>query len=347
MTANSYFIITGLEKMLGAFHFGPISLELADGDYMILLGPTGSGKTSLLRGIAGTLGKTKGEIVLDGSSIGDLLTHKRRLGYVSQTGDLFPHLSVSQNVGFGTRYANLARTDAKRRVARFLELFSLAHLADRYPAMLSGGEVKRAAMARSLITKPRLLLLDEPLAMLDDNGSREVLKTLRVIHDELRTTTIHVTHDRHEAWSIAQSCAVMNEGTILQKGSVEEVFRKPGSRFVAEFLGGRNIFRASFQDGKAVVGWGEIPLADIPATKEGWVMIRPESISPGRSGDKAMVSGMVEEVRDFGEYIEVKVKVGLDVIVLRSSVEQSKCIKAGMAVSLRWAEEAAHAIADD
>ncbi len=345
---DAYLDIIGLDKTLGAFHLGPVSLKLEEGEYAVLLGPTGCGKTSLLRAIAGTLGHAGGEITLRGEKIDRLPSHKRGIGYVSQTGDLFPHLTVRQNIAFGTKYLGISRADARRRVTRFLELFDLTHLGERYPEMLSGGEVKRAAMARSLITEPRLLLLDEPLGMLDYNAGREVLVTLKIIHDELRTTTIHVTHDRHEAWSIAQTCAVMNRGRILQKGSVAELFRQPGSRFVAEFLGGINIFSATFTNDTADVGWAKIPLAKAPPAKEGCVLIRPESIRIVSGAGEGKVSGAVELVRDFGEFIEVQVRVcNSGNLCLHSPVESSRPIEVGDEVFLDWPDESAHAIIDD
>jgi ABC-type Fe3+/spermidine/putrescine transport system ATPase subunit len=317
-------------------------------EYLVLLGPTGSGKTSLLRGIAGFLGNARGEIVLDGQQISSLHPHKRRLGYVSQTGDLFPHLTVRQNILFGTRYLNLTRADSGRRVDRFLQLFNLGHLADRYPAMLSGGEVKRTSMARSLITSPKMLLLDEPLAMLDFNARRDVLRTLQMIHDELKTTTIHVTHDRHEAWSVGQSCAVMNNGRILQKGHVTELFRKPRTRFAAEFLGGVNIFTAVFHDGTARLDWVEINLAESPGKNEGWVMLRPEHIHVVPSSQQSKASGVVEIVRDLGEFAELHVRVGDgDMLIVRTGIKSLKTMKNGSEVFLNWDEGAAHPILDD
>jgi spermidine/putrescine transport system ATP-binding protein len=346
--SNAYLDIRELEKLLGVFHFGPLSLEMENSEYLVLLGPTGSGKTSLLRGIAGFLGNARGEIALDGERISSLPPHRRRLGYVSQTGDLFPHLTVKQNILFGTRYLNLTRGDGGRRVDRFLQLFNLGHLAARYPAMLSGGEVKRTSMARSLITSPKMLLLDEPLAMLDFNARKDVLRTLQMIHDELKTTTIHVTHDRHEAWSVGQSCAVMNNGMILQKGHVTELFRQPRTRFTAEFLGGVNIFRAVFQDAVARLDWAEINLAESPGKNEGWIMLRPEHIHVVPSPEESKVSGTVETVRDLGEFAELHVRVGDgDTLIARTGIESLKTARSGSEVFLNWDERAAHPILND
>ena len=198
-------------------------------------------------------------------------------------------------------------------------------------------------MARSLVVEPHILLLDEPLGMLDHNGRKDMLHILQMVHDDLQTTTIHVTHDRHEAWGIAQTCAVMNQGRIVQTGAVSELFRQPKSRFVAEFLGGMNIFKAIFKDSKAMLPWGEVTLHQNPSVSEGWIMIRPESIRIQSNGTPPKVKGLVSSLRDFGEYIEIDVQVAESVMLkVHSSTEQISDVAVGHTVFLDWKEESVH-----
>lgn len=302
-----YFILESLEKLFGSFRLGPVSLNLEEKDYLVLLGTTGCGKTSLLRSIVGIRGKIKNSIFLDGRDIGILSPQKRHIGYVAQASDLFPHLSVRKNIAFGLAYQNTTAQEKQRRIERYLDLFNLVNQADQTVATLSGGENKRTAMARSLIVEPKILLLDEPLGMLDQNGRKAMLGTLKMIHDELQTTTIHVTHDRHEAWRIAKRCAVMDRGSIIQTGTVAELVRKPKTRFVAEFLGGTNIFQATFAGIHARLGWMDLTLPAPVAYSKGWVLIRPELITIDRENSECKLSGVVKTIHDFGEYVEVGV----------------------------------------
>lgn len=349
---GSYFILESLEQLFGTFRLGPISLNLEEKDYLVLLGTTGCGKTSLLRSIVGIRDKIKKSIFLDGKDIGILSPQKRHIGYVAQASDLFPHLSVRKNIAFGLAYQNITAQEKRTRIERYLDLFNLVKQADQPVATLSGGENKRTAMARSLIIKPKILLLDEPLGMLDQNGRKTILKTLKMIHDELQTTTIHVTHDRHEAWRIAKQCAVMDRGRIIQTGTVAELVRKPKTRFVAEFLGGNNIFQATFDGTKARLGWMDLTLpAPIPYSK-GWVLIRPELIAIHSEKSNCKLSGVVKVIHDFGEYVEVDVEVfdsfdsaQPDSVELKvhMPLAGSHRIEEGQQVFLDWQDESMHA----
>jgi ABC-type Fe3+/spermidine/putrescine transport system ATPase subunit len=340
---TGYFQIKSVETLLGTFRLGPVSLEMQKGEYLVLLGPTGCGKSSLMKCISGISAAANGTIFLDGLEISSMPAHKRHIGYVSQFADLFPHLTVRRNVAYGLKYLSISHSESITRVSRYLDLFGLGKLADRMPSTLSGGESRKTAMARSLIINPRMLLLDEPLGMLDHNSSKEMLGILRMIHEELQTTTIHVTHDRHEAWNVSESCAVMNEGRILQTGNVAELFRAPKSRFVAEFLVGTNIFEASFDGTRALVEWGTVSLYNQPAVKKGWILIRPEGISFVPAGKACKASGKVAAVKDFGEFIEIEVKIkDSAVLVVHSSIDKAGKISAGDEVYLDWTNESAY-----
>ena len=349
---GSYFILESLEQLFGAFRLGPISLNLEEKDYLVLLGTTGCGKTSLLRSIVGIGGKRKNSIFLDGRDIGILPSQKRHIGYVAQASDLFPNLTVRKNIAFGLAYQNIAAQEKRTRIERYLDLFNLVKQADQPVATLSGGENKRTAMARSLIVGPKILLLDEPLGMLDQNGRKAILGTLKMIHDELQTTTIHVTHDRHEAWRIAKQCAVMDRGRIIQTGTVAELVRKPKTRFVAEFLGGTNIFQATFNGTKARLGWIDLTLPESTSYSKGWVLIRPELIAIHREKSDCKLSGVVKVIHDFGEYVEVDVAVFGSFDSAQSDPVQLKVhmplagahrIEEGQQVFLHWQDESIHA----
>ncbi|MHC4606765.1 MAG: ABC transporter ATP-binding protein [Planctomycetota bacterium] len=339
---TSFFHVEDLELRLGRFRLGPVSLGLDRKDYLVLLGPTGCGKTTLIRCIVGA--HSADSIVLDGTDISALPPERRGLGYVAQVTDLFPHLTVEGNVAFGLKYAGLDAHERRERLKKYLDLFGLQDMKDRDAATLSGGESRKVSLARSLAVEPKLLLLDEPLGMLDHNERSDMVDVLRMVHEELQTTTVHVTHDRHEAWSIAQRCAVMNEGKILETGTVAKLFRAPESRFVAEFLGGANIFPARFDRAEARTSWGKVPLESPPRMEKGWILLRPEQISVTTTRVEDGVQGTVRAVRDFGEYIELEVAVGdADRLIVHASIEGAAGMEPGRVVFLTWPAGAAHA----
>ena len=335
--------IDSLQLRLEDFQLGPIRLKMNRTDYLVLLGPTGCGKTTLIKCIIGAHGTFPGRILLDRHDIGVLPPNKRKVGYVAQVTDLFPHLTVRENIGFGLKYMKLTPAEHKALVGKYLELFGLEKMEGRLATTLSGGESKKVALARSLIVEPKLLLLDEPLGMLDHNKRKEMIEVLRMIHDELQTTIIHVTHDRHEAWSVAQTCAVMNEGKILETGSVAQLFRAPSSRFVAEFLGGVNIFKADFGRDEVRTSWASLRLVKELSFASGWLLIRPEQISLVEKHLSHRISGTVADRRDFGEYIEPEVLVGdSDWLTVHSSIEGASRTKVGQQAYLNWPESAMH-----
>jgi ABC-type Fe3+/spermidine/putrescine transport system ATPase subunit len=229
--------IRKLKLKIGDFIFGPVSLALEQGDYLVLLGPSGCGKTTLLRALAGVFEVAPERLFLLGHDVGCVPPQKRHVSYVTQTNDLFPHLSVRKNIAFGLRYLKLSHEERESRIHRMAGLLGIDALLDRNPATLSGGEAKRVALARGLVVTPRVLLLDEPLDGVDHNARAGMFEVLRMIHDELGTATIHVTHDRREARALGQGCAVMREGRIEQIGTLHELFHHPATEFVADFLG--------------------------------------------------------------------------------------------------------------
>jgi spermidine/putrescine ABC transporter ATP-binding subunit len=237
--------ITGLTvRFGGTVALDGLDLSVERGELFVLLGASGSGKTTLLRAIGGFVRPAAGRIALDGVDLCALPPHRRPVNTMFQSYALFPHMSVATNIGFGLRMQGLNRTDSEARVAEMLELVSLAGFGTRRPAQLSGGQQQRVALARALAPRPALLLLDEPLSALDRNLRRETRDELVRLQRRLCIAFILVTHDQEEALTMATRIGVMRDGRLAQVGTPADVYERPNSRFVAEFLGAANILPA-------------------------------------------------------------------------------------------------------
>ena len=324
--------LEGLTVGAGEFRIANLNLEAGAGEYFILLGPTGAGKTVLLETIAGLHAPQSGRIWLGEEDVTAAPPEARRIGFVYQHHALFPHMTVAENVAFGLALQRQPRWQralpgagryARRREARnpdvaaVLEMLGIAHLADRFPAHLSGGERQRVALARALVIRPRLLLLDEPLSALDPQHRETLRAELRRLHTELGTTVVHVTHDFEEAVALGERIAVLRRGRVEQVGVPEEIFRRPASRFVAEFVGMRNIFPAEAEraDGRAVHLRVHGLVVAAVAAKQGSVhfAVRPEDIVLARhaldSSLRNVFQGQVAEVERRGALAYVTVEV--------------------------------------
>ncbi|MFX0067215.1 MAG: ABC transporter ATP-binding protein, partial [Candidatus Hermodarchaeota archaeon] len=264
------------------FSLKNINLEIKEGEYFVILGPTGAGKTLLLDVIAGIFYPSRGDIFIHGEKVTDLPPEKRGTGYVFQDYALFPHMSVSENVEFGLVIRKIPASERKERIDDILELVGVTHLSHRKPETLSGGEQQRVALARTLITKPRVLLLDEPLSALDTNTQEILRAELKHLHETLHLTAIHVTHNHIEAFTLADRIGVMKEGEIVEIGTPLEIFGKPSDEFVAKFVGFENIFEgeASTSEGGAIINIDGIIEIEAVTEKSGRVKlgIRPEDI---------------------------------------------------------------------
>jgi putative spermidine/putrescine transport system ATP-binding protein len=238
--------ILGLTKRYGAFTaVDDVSLEVAQGEFLTLLGPSGSGKTTILMAVAGFVAPTAGSILLDGRDITPLPPEKRNFGMVFQGYALFPHMSVADNVAFPLRVRGLSRADRDAKVRAALDLVQLAQFADRLPKQLSGGQQQRVALARALVFDPSLLLLDEPLSALDKKLRAELQEELKALHRRVGRTFINVTHDQEEALSLSDRIAILNHGKLIQSGAPGELYERPRTRFVADFLGKSNFIEGS------------------------------------------------------------------------------------------------------
>ena len=220
-------------------------LEIAEGEFFCLLGPSGCGKTTTLNLIGGFVAPTTGEILIRDRRVDRLPPHRRPVNTVFQSYALFPHMSVRDNIAFGLRMARVGRSEAGGRIEEALELVGLERLGDRLPAQLSGGQQQRVAVARALVNRPAVLLLDEPLGALDLKLRKRLQVELAQIHREIGTTFVYVTHDQEEAMSMATRIAVMNDGRVEQIGLPSEIYHRPTSRFVVDFIGESNFIDVS------------------------------------------------------------------------------------------------------
>ncbi|MBV9785896.1 MAG: ABC transporter ATP-binding protein [Acidisphaera sp.] len=315
-----------------------IDLELAAGEFVTLLGPSGSGKTTTLMMVAGFTPPSEGDILLEGRSVAALAPERRNIGVVFQNYALFPHMSVEQNVGFPLRMRNQPSRTIAEKVAGALRLVRLEGLGGRMPKQLSGGQQQRVAFARALVFDPDLLLMDEPLGALDKNLREQMQFELKRLHAELGVTILYVTHDQEEALTMSDRIALMNGGRIVQLGTAEDLYERPNSRFVAEFIGESNVIEGRLEDGAGfvAVGGARFPAPCQKAGDPTLMVVRPEKFSlapPGTPGIPGVVAGLVY-VGDFTRYL-VDVEGGLRLIVKVQNRRTADRARDGERVALR------------
>jgi len=324
--------IKELSVQLGRFFLKDITFDVQDGEYFVLLGPTGAGKTVLLESIAGLKPLRSGQIKINGRDVTSLNLEKRNIGFAYQDYTLYPHLSVRDNISFGLMWRGKTRREIEDAVARVVELLGLADLLERRPMSLSGGESQKICLARALAITPDLLLLDEPLAAVDPETREATERELKEMHNRLRLTTIHVTHDFEEAIALGDRIAVLNEGRIVQIGTPEQIFHHPNSEFVARFVRTRNIFEGEVQDsseGQSVFYADRAKLA-VVTTLRGRLhaSVRPEDIlisrEPLHSSTLNSFPGTVTHISDRGSvvYVTVNVPPEFTCLILHRSLEE-------------------------
>ncbi len=343
--------VRGLEVEAGQFRLSGIDISAAAGEYLVLLGPTGAGKTILLETIAGLRRVRRGEIKLNGEDVTHLPPERRNIGFVYQDYALFPHLPVSDNIAFGLRLHREGRTEIERKVRWISSLIGISDLLPRRIDGLSGGERQRVALARALVLSPRALLLDEPLGALDPQYREELQQVLSRLHRELSPTTVHVTHDFEEAISLGDRVAVMEGGRIVQEGSVDEIFRRPASPFVARFVGARNVFPGEVipeEGGGSEFVTNGVRLAVVTdITGPAHAAVRPEDIlishAPLSSSARNSMHGRITEIIDRGMVVYVRVTVPPDFVcaITRQSLAQMD-LRLGMEVYISFKASAVH-----
>ena len=311
--------IDNISKDMGEFILRNVTLDIDRGEYLVVIGPTGAGKTILLETIAGIYPPDSGTITLDGRDITGLPPRERNICVVYQDYMLFTHLNVEENIGFGLVSRKMDKDEIRKRVVEAAELLSIDHLLHRSPDTLSGGEQQRTAIARAIVMEPVLLLLDEPLSALDGQTRVMLQKELRRLHQRYRITVVHVTHNFEEVFALADRVAVMHDGDIVQCGHPDEVFRKPASEFVANFTGVENIFRGTCtpQDGASAIMVDGLKIISGACNGDGevYATVRPEDIlisrDPVTSSARNSFPGTITDIVNNGMVIKVIVDAGI------------------------------------
>ena len=315
----------GAEKVVAVRE---LSLNINPGEFVTLLGPSGCGKTTALRMIAGFETPTKGRVLLDGDDLSHETPDKRPMGMVFQSYALFPHMTVFDNVAYGLRIKKMSSAEIKKAVAEVLESMSLSHLAKRAPNQLSGGQQQRVALARAMVVRPKVLLFDEPLSNLDAKLRAQMRVEIRSIQRRLGITSIFVTHDQDEAMSLSDRIVVMRNAVVEQVGTPDEIYRRPSSVFVADFIGRSNFLsvesatKAKAGKAKVVVSGKKMEVAaqsKALSSKKPVLLVRPESINvvaaKGKTAKAGNGEGKVTNVVFYGNHVEYTLDTHEGVIV--------------------------------
>jgi len=315
--------LENISKNLGEFRIDDACLEVIKGEYMVIIGPTGAGKTILLETVAGIYPPDSGRVIMAGQDITDTQPKDRNIAMVYQDFVLFPHLTVAANIGFGLKSKKVARSEIDEKVKEIASIMGIAHLLHRYPGTLSGGEKQRTAICRAILMEPEILLLDEPLSALDTQTRENLRGELKKLHSMFNTTFIHITHNYEEVFSLADRVVIMNKGEILQIGDPDEVFRKPESEFIASFVGFENIYDCKWLKSGEYLN---ISAEGVDLISESYesaitgdsatavlrmedVVITPEI--PGEEESCNILKGNIEEIRDSGGFVRINLDAGI------------------------------------
>jgi ABC-type Fe3+/spermidine/putrescine transport system ATPase subunit len=351
--------IQGVTKRFGAVTaVDRVDLTVADGELFTLLGPSGCGKTSLLRLLAGFYQPDAGTIRFGDRVVNGLPPYERRIGMVFQNYALWPHMTVADNISYGLRLRKLPGPEVRARLQEGLRKVNLTGFEARYPGQLSGGQQQRVALARALVLNPDILLLDEPLSNLDAKIRIQVRAEIRRLQQELRITTIYVTHDQEEALSLSDRVAVMRDGHVLQVGPPKELYERPRTRFVADFVGTNNQVAGEVQagggrSGDLVVSTALGPLRAVASgavTGRCVLAVRPENVALGAAaGDGNRVEGRVSFVSYLGNTLRYDVQTASG-LVLKADIRDPwhhEPLPVGRPVTLSFPPSVTLAVSDD
>jgi len=340
--------LRGVSKSYGSVvALRPIDLEIAEGEFLTLLGPSGCGKTTTLRLVAGFIAPSTGRILFGGDDVTGLPPQKREIGMVFQDYALFPHMTIADNIGFGLVERGRLKVEIGRRVAELLQLIRLPDVANRFPAELSGGQQQRVAVARAVAHSPRVLLMDEPLGALDLK-LREAMQTeISAIQRALKITTVYVTHDQSEAMSMSDRIAVMNDGVIEQLGTAREIYERPRSRFVADFVGQINLIDGELGAANGALrgfvarGHALRVAATEAAAGRATLGVRPEQMSVVADAPPAdlglnVLPGRVRSRQFAGHLIKVEVAIDDALAVTVETHPNATPVDVGQPVHVTW-----------
>ncbi|HLU10095.1 MAG TPA: ABC transporter ATP-binding protein [Oceanobacillus sp.] len=324
------------------------TLDIHSGEFVTLLGPSGCGKTTTLRMIAGFETPTQGQILLDGQDITYQAPNNRDMALVFQNYALFPHMTVFDNVAYGLQVRRLPRNVIREKVREVLAMMGLSGMEERRPNQLSGGQQQRVALARSLVTEPRILLFDEPLSNLDAKLRVQMRSEIHRLQRRLNITSIYVTHDQVEAMALSDQIVVMNKGRVEQRGSPKDIYRFPKTRFVADFIGRANFIETCIEevaDGQCQIELFEQKVTGIPMPESlqpgpAIVMIRPEALTLRR--DDSLPQGRIEQAMYLGSEIEYIVSIMGYQLVVVDNDPGNEIFDEGQQVGVAYVREALH-----
>jgi ABC-type Fe3+/spermidine/putrescine transport system ATPase subunit len=342
--------INGKSDSSAVFSLKPTRLTIEKGEFFALLGPSGCGKTTLLKLVAGLLTPDRGEIFLDSDRVTPIPPENRGFGMVFQQPLLFPHMTVEENVAFGLKMQGVGKAERLRKAWRMMESVGLSGFGSRYPSQLSGGQQQRVSVARAIVSEPRILLMDEPFSALDPEIREEMRDLVGRLHKEHGVTILFVTHDREEAFLLADRVGVMKDGVVLQVGKPQELYENPDSPFVASFLGAKNVLR-----GELHKGWFtskglkvKVSVPNNGQKRSGWLILRPEVLHPvkkpmveteidsGSASEVYFIQGFVKHLSFRQGFHYMKVEAGshiLDVVFNAGSGENPL---AAQSITLRY-----------
>jgi ABC-type Fe3+/spermidine/putrescine transport system ATPase subunit len=342
--------LNGESDSTAAFSLKPTHLTIEEGEFFAIIGPSGCGKTTLLKLVAGLLVPDRGEFYWGAERITPIVPEKRGFGMVFQQPLLFPHMNVEENVAFGLKMQGMEKAERLRKAREMLESVGLSGFGTRYPFQLSGGQQQRVSLARAIVSNPRILLMDEPFSALDPGIREEMRELVERMHREHGVTILFVTHDREEAFLLADRVGVIKDGAVLQVGSPQELYENPNSPFVAEFLGAKNVLR-----GELHKGWFtskglkvKVPETTDHPKKQGWLILRPEILNPVKKSmlqtendsrpayEVCFIQGFIKQLSFRQGFHYMKVEAGSHFLDVVFKADSGETLLAGQSITLRY-----------